>query len=53
VFALRREAMFFRRMRRRRSFPAAPFPAVFHGEGPRTVLVLETGVGCDGDGKKR
>ena len=46
VFALRREAMFFRRMRpRRRTFPAAPVPAAFHGDGPRTVLLLETGVG--------
>jgi adenosylhomocysteine nucleosidase len=47
VFALRREAMFFRRTRpRRRLFPAAPIPAMFHGEGRRTVLLLETGVGA-------
>jgi nucleoside phosphorylase len=47
VFALRREAMFFRRIRRpRRVFPGAPVPAVFHGDGPRTVLALETGVGA-------
>ncbi len=46
VFALRREAMFFRRTRPwRRPFPAAPVPAAFHGDGPRTVLLLETGVG--------
>ncbi len=46
VFALRREAMFFRRMRpRRRSFPGAPVPAAFHGDDSRTVLLLETGVG--------
>jgi nucleoside phosphorylase len=39
--------MFFRRMRpRRRLFPAAPVPAAFHGDGPRTVLLLETGVGA-------
>jgi adenosylhomocysteine nucleosidase len=47
VFALRREAMYFRRMRRqRRRFPAAPLPAAFHGDGARTVLVVETGVGA-------
>ena len=46
VFALRREAMYFRRTRpRRRPFPGAPVPAAFHGDGPRTVLLLETGVG--------
>jgi adenosylhomocysteine nucleosidase len=47
VFALHREAMFFQRMRPcRRLFPAAPLPAAFHGDGPRTVLLVETGVGA-------
>jgi adenosylhomocysteine nucleosidase len=47
VFALRREAMFFRRLRRRRrTFPGAPLPATFHDHGPRTVFLLETGVGA-------
>ena len=47
VFALSREAMFFRRTRRRRRlFPAAPVPAAFHGEGTQTLLLLETGVGA-------
>jgi adenosylhomocysteine nucleosidase len=47
VFALAREAMFFRRNPpRRRTFLAAPIPAAYHGEGSRTVLVLETGVGA-------
>jgi adenosylhomocysteine nucleosidase len=39
--------MFFRRKRPRRLlFPAAPVPATFHGEGRRTFLLLETGVGA-------
>lgn len=39
--------MFFRRMRpRRRAFPGAPLSAAFHGDGARTVLVVETGVGA-------
>jgi adenosylhomocysteine nucleosidase len=47
LFALRLEAMFFRRMRpRRRRFLDAPVPAAFHGDGPRNVLLLETGVGA-------
>ncbi len=47
LFALRREAMFFRRLRRSRRFlPAAPLPAALHGDGPSTVLLVETGVGC-------
>jgi adenosylhomocysteine nucleosidase len=47
VFALRREAMFFRRARPcRRVFPAASAHATFHGEGRRTALLLETGVGA-------
>ena len=46
VFALSREAMYFRRTRpRRRAFPAAPVPAAFHGDASRTILILETGVG--------
>ncbi len=47
VFALGREAMFFRRKRpRRRAFPGAPVRAAFHGDGSRTILLLESGVGA-------
>ena len=47
VFALSRETMFFRRSRpRRRTFPGAPIPAAFHGDGPQSLLLLETGVGA-------
>ncbi len=47
VFALGRESMFFRRTRpRRRAFPGAPVRAAFHGDGSRTILLLETGVGA-------
>jgi adenosylhomocysteine nucleosidase len=47
LFALRREAMFFRRLRpRRRRLTDAPLPAAFHGDGSRTVLLLETGAGA-------
>jgi adenosylhomocysteine nucleosidase len=39
--------MFFRRtLPRRRAFLGAPAPAVFHGDGSRIVLVVETGVGA-------
>jgi hypothetical protein len=39
--------MFFRRTRRRRrAFPAAPIAAAFHGDGSRTILLLEAGVGA-------
>ena len=46
VFALAREAMFFRRTWPLRFwFPDAPVPAEFRNSGGRTVLVLESGVG--------
>jgi adenosylhomocysteine nucleosidase len=46
VVALAREALFLRRSwPHRRPFPAAPFPAAFHGDDSRTNLVVETGIG--------
>jgi adenosylhomocysteine nucleosidase len=46
VFALAREAMFFRRTwPPRRVLPAAPVPAAFHGDESRIILVVETGIG--------
>jgi nucleoside phosphorylase len=46
VFALRREAMFFRRaFSRQRNFADAPCLAENRTDGRRTALVLETGVG--------
>jgi adenosylhomocysteine nucleosidase len=39
--------MFFRRLRpRRRTLAGSPLPAAFHGDGSRTVLLLETGAGA-------
>lgn len=46
VFALRREAMFFRRVYPyRRRFPGAPCRAQFRGTASQKLLMLETGVG--------
>ena len=46
LFALRRESLFFRRGERIRSTaPVAPCEVTRRGEGPESILVLETGTG--------
>jgi hypothetical protein len=51
VFALRREALYFRRGGRPRRLAGAPCRAALHGDGPGAVLVVETGVGIAAAGK--